>query len=502
MIQKSEMSATFEQLELCEPLLRALVDEGYSEPTPIQQKAIPHVLAGRDLFGCAQTGTGKTAAFALPIIQRLTQGGNRPQLQPRRCRVLVLAPTRELAGQINDSFKAYGRHARIKTAIVYGGVGQRPQANSMMHGVDVLIATPGRLLDLIGQRLIDIRSTEVLVLDEADRMLDMGFIHDMRKIVAMIPKDRQTLLFSATLPAEIRELASAWLREPMEVRTTPQSTPAETVDQSVYFVEKRGKRRLLAHLLKHDPEMKRVIVFARTKHGSDKLQRDLEKSGIRAAAIHGNKSQNQRELALKAFKSPHPPVLIATDIAARGIDVDHVSHVVNYDLPHEPETYVHRIGRTGRAGMTGKAVAFCGGEERGSLKDIERLIRKQVRAVPLPEGMPEIAEEAPQHDDRGARGESERRHGGGRPQGKPRRAATVIGGDGESAGGRFEHGRPAFYGARKPKGHTGGRNKKPHHAHGDRPQAAANGQGAAPAPNNGQSRGAPAKFKKKHRRAL
>lgn len=472
----------FEHLALVEPLLRALVDEGYTTPTPIQVKAIPHLLAGRDLFGCAQTGTGKTAAFALPIIQRLTHGEVRKPLQPRRCRVLVLAPTRELASQIHESFRAYGRHARLKTAVIYGGVGQRPQANAMMHGVDVLIATPGRLLDLIGQRLVDIRSTEVLVLDEADRMLDMGFIHDMRKIVAMIPTDRQTMLFSATLPAEIRELASTWLRNPQEVRTTPQATPAETVDQAVYFVEKRSKRRLLAHLIKSNPDMKRVIVFSRTKHGADKLMKDLDKSGIRAAAIHGNKSQNQRELALKAFKGQHPPVLIATDIAARGIDVDNVSHVVNFDLPHEPETYVHRIGRTGRAGMTGAAIAFCDREERGSLKDIERLIRRQIPALALPEGMPAETHDATPEPSRGDRHER-------RPHGR-----TVIGDRaamGDNGGDRGR--RPAFYGARKSGGHTGSR--KPHGDQG--PQG-----GAAPQSGSGTAVAAPPKFKKKTRRAL
>ncbi len=369
--------STFEDLGLSAPLLRAVAAEGYATPTPIQAKAVPHVLAGRDLFGCAQTGTGKTAAFALPIIERLL-ASPKPR-SPRRCRVLVLAPTRELAGQIHQSFVAYGRHAGLKAAVIYGGVGQRPQANAMMHGVDVLVATPGRLLDLVGQRLVDIRSSEVLVLDEADRMLDMGFIHDMRKIVAMLPRDRQTLLFSATLPAEVRDLAETMLREPLEVKTTPQATSAETVSQSVWFVEKKDKKSLLVRLLQ-DGGMSRVIVFARTKHGADKLHRDLDKAGIPAAAIHGNKSQNQRERALAAFKSPRPPVLVATDIAARGIDVDDVSHVVNYELPHEPETYVHRIGRTGRAGQTGEAVSLCDREELPRLRAIERLIRREISA--------------------------------------------------------------------------------------------------------------------------
>jgi len=371
------LETSFANLGLSEALLRALADEGYATPTPIQSKAIPHVLAGRDLFGCAQTGTGKTAAFALPLIDRLRETPRKAE--PRRCRVLVLAPTRELAAQIHQSFLAYGRHSGLRAAVIYGGVGQQPQARAMQHGVDVLVATPGRLLDLVSQRLVDIRSVEFLVLDEADRMLDMGFIHDVRKIVGQLPRDRQTLFFSATLPAEVRDLADSMLRSPLEVRTTPRSTPAETVSQSVVFVPKREKKALLVKLLKEEATG-RVIVFARTKHGADKLHRDLEKAGIVAAAIHGNKSQAQREKALAAFKSPRPPVLVATDIAARGIDVDDVAHVVNYELPHEPETYVHRIGRTGRAGQTGAAVSFCDADERPRLTAIERLLKRSIPA--------------------------------------------------------------------------------------------------------------------------
>jgi len=379
--------ASFAALGLSPPLLRALADEGYATPTPIQSKAVPHVLAGRDLFGCAQTGTGKTAAFALPLIQRMRADDRKAA--PRRCRTLVLAPTRELAAQIHESFLAYGRHAGIRAAVIYGGVGQDKQSRAMMHGVDVLVATPGRLLDLIGQRLVDIRSVEYLVLDEADRMLDMGFIHDMRKIVAMLPVDRQTLFFSATLPAEVRSLAATMLRDPLEVKTAPQATPAETVAQSVVFVAKQEKKSLLVKFLREEARG-RVIVFARTKHGADKLHRDLAKAGIDAAAIHGNKSQSQRERALSAFKSPRPPVLVATDIAARGIDVDDVAHVINYELPHEPETYVHRIGRTGRAGQTGAAVSFCDAEERSRLVAIERLLR---RSIPTHDGRPAPAAE-------------------------------------------------------------------------------------------------------------
>ena len=410
----------FADLGLAPLLLRALAEEGYATPTPIQTKAIPHVLAGRDLFGCAQTGTGKTAAFALPLIQRLRADDRGPQ--PRRCRTLVLAPTRELAAQIHESFLAYGRHAGIRAAVIYGGVVQHGQARAMMHGVDVLVATPGRLLDLIGQRLVDIRSVEFLVLDEADRMLDMGFIHDMRKIVAMLPRDRQTLFFSATLPDEVRELAATMLRDPLEVQTARQATPAETVSQSVYFVAKKEKKALLVQLLREEATG-RVIVFARTKHGADKLHRDLDRAGIKAAAIHGNKSQAQRERALAAFKSPRPPVLIATDIAARGIDVDNVAHVINYELPHEPETYVHWIGRTGRAGQEGAAVSFCDAEERSRLTAIERLLRRAIPARNEPHAYAESqAEERPRSGRSGGNGPrsageaGQRRRRGGRPR--------------------------------------------------------------------------------------
>jgi ATP-dependent RNA helicase RhlE len=405
----------FAHLGLSSPLLRGLAAEGYSSPTPIQAKAIPHVLAGRDLFGCAQTGTGKTAAFALPLLERML-ATPRPRA-PRGCRALVLAPTRELAGQIHESFRAYGRHTSLASAVVYGGVGLRPQAEALRSGIDVLVATPGRLLDLIGQRLADLRAVEFLVLDEADRMLDMGFIHDVRRIVSLVPRDRQTLFFSATLPDEVRRLADSMLRDPLEVKTAPQATPAETVAQSVLHVPKAEKRRALVSLLR-DEAMDRVIVFTRTKHGADKLQRDLAKAGIDAAAIHGNKSQNQRERALAAFKSPRPPVLIATDIAARGIDVDGVSHVVNYELPHEPETYVHRIGRTGRAGQTGEAVSFCDAEERSRLRAIERLLRKPITSRnPPPPGDETDEVETPPPPRRGDRGSQGRRSGRGRRSG-------------------------------------------------------------------------------------
>jgi ATP-dependent RNA helicase RhlE len=481
-------TVTFESLGLTKPVLEALVAEGYTEPTPIQAKAVPHVLAGRDLFGCAQTGTGKTAAFALPLIERMLAKPQQPG--PRRCRVLVLAPTRELAGQIYQSFRAYGKNANVKSAVIYGGVNQRPQAAAMMRGVDVLVATPGRLLDLINQRLVDIRAVEFLVLDEADRMLDMGFIHDVRRIVAMLPKDRQTLFFSATLPSEVRHLADSMLRNPMEVKTTPQATSAETVTQSVFFLPQRQKRHLLVHLLKNEA-MTRVIVFTRTKHGADKLQRDLDKVGIRSAAIHGNKSQNQREKALAAFKSPQPPVLIATDIAARGIDVDQVSHVVNYELPHEPETYVHRIGRTGRAGMTGEAVTFCDPEERSRLKAIEKLLRKPIRPrsdLPeLPKGEASDATRPPRRDGGHDGHRDEGRRAGGAGRGGQR--GSGQGRDGQRSSG-IRH-------KRTPGGHTGG--PQPHRA--ARRQSVAGPSGpkpdAGPAPTAGEN-----KPKKKHRRAL
>jgi ATP-dependent RNA helicase RhlE len=332
--------------------------------------------------------------------------------------VLVLAPTRELASQIHESFRAYGRHAGLKATVIFGGVSQRPQSAALTKGVDVVIATPGRLLDLVGQRLVDLRAVEFLVLDEADRMLDMGFIHDMKRIVAMLPRDRQTLFFSATLPAEVRELASSMLDDPLEVKTTPQATPAETVSQSVFFVPKSEKRATLVQLLREEATG-RVIVFTRTKHGADKLHRDLDKAGITAAAIHGNKSQNQRERALAAFKSPRPPVLIATDIAARGIDVDHVSHVVNFELPHEPETYVHRIGRTGRAGQTGAAVSFCDPEERSRLIAIERLLRMSIPQRNAPPAGP-----IPEPQAAGGHSRQPRGRRSGRPQGSRRQGES------------------------------------------------------------------------------
>jgi ATP-dependent RNA helicase RhlE len=368
----------FSDFGLSEPLLRAVGDEGYDIPTPIQVMAIPHVLAGRDLLGCAQTGTGKTAAFALPILERLRQQGM-PKGK-RSLRVLVLSPTRELAAQIDTSFDVYGRHLDFSHAVVYGGVSQERQVRALARGVDVLVATPGRLLDLMDQGVVSLAGLSVFVLDEADRMLDMGFINDVRRIAGAMPKRRQTLLFSATMPDSIRSLARSLLSNPTEVAATPAATAAETVDQKVYFVEKSDKRRLLAWIMR-DANIDRALVFARTKHGANRVAEHLEKSGISAAAIHGNKSQSARERALERFKQGELRALVATDIAARGIDIDRLSFVINYDLPNVPESYVHRIGRTGRAGAAGQALSFCEAEERPYLKHIERLIGMHLHAI-------------------------------------------------------------------------------------------------------------------------
>ncbi len=365
----------FADLNLSEPILRALVAEGYTTATPIQAQAIPLIMSGRDVMGCAQTGTGKTAAFALPILHKLhTQ---HEQAAPGKPRVLVLCPTRELATQISDGFRAYGANLKVRNHVIFGGVSQRPQADAMRRGVDVCIATPGRLLDLVNQRLIDLRDIHTLVLDEADRMLDMGFIHDIKRIVQQLRKDRQTLMFSATMPREIRQLANDLLRDPISVQVAAVSQTADNIDQCVYFVDKKNKPHLLAHLY-HELPMARAIVFTRTKHGADKVVAALYKRGIRAEAIHGNKSQNARQRALSNFKALKTPILIATDIASRGIDVDGITHVVNYDLTHEPETYIHRIGRTARAGASGHAVSFCDRDERSNLKQIERLLKKTI----------------------------------------------------------------------------------------------------------------------------
>jgi ATP-dependent RNA helicase RhlE len=369
---------TFADLGLTPPLLKALAAEGYTTPTPIQAQAIPPVAAGRDLVGIAQTGTGKTAAFALPILQRLAASNARPA--PRACRALILAPTRELATQITDSFGSYGRNHRLSRQVVFGGVSLNNQIRALHMGVDILVATPGRLLDLIDRRALSIANVEIVVLDEADHMLDLGFIHAIRKITKMLPARRQTLLFSATMPAAIQEIADALLTDPVRVAVTPVAKTADKVAQSVIMVDQSGKGALLAALA-NERDVTRGIVFSRTKHGADRIVKVLAKDGIEAVAIHGNKSQNQRERALDGFRSGRIRLLVATDIAARGIDVDGLSHVFNYDLPDVPETYVHRIGRTARAGATGIAIAFCAKDEVSNLRAIERLTKTPIPVV-------------------------------------------------------------------------------------------------------------------------
>lgn len=369
----------FKELHLVAPILKALEKEGYTAPTPIQEQSIPHILRGKDLLGCAQTGTGKTAAFAIPILQNLylqqhADAGN------YHIKALILTPTRELAIQIDESFEAYGKYTGLRHTVIFGGVSQFHQTNELRKGCDILIATPGRLLDLINQKIINIRQIKMFVLDEADRMLDMGFIHDVNRVIALLPTKRQTLFFSATMPPEIVRLSSSILHSPVKVEVTPVSSTAEKVDQYIYLVEKNDKRQLLIHLLKNE-EIENALVFTRTKYGADKITRDLRKEGINADAIHGNKTQAARQKALNNFKAGKIRVLVATDIAARGIDVDSLSHVVNFELPNIPETYVHRIGRTGRAGASGAALSFCDMEERAYLRDIHKLIDKTIPIV-------------------------------------------------------------------------------------------------------------------------
>ena len=370
----------FEDLQLIDPLLRAVRQAGYTQPTPIQVQAIPDVLAGRDLLGTAQTGTGKTAAFALPILQRLSASATREHKSRRPIKVLVLSPTRELATQIGESFRSYGQYTPMKTTTVYGGVNQKPQVDKLRRGVDVLVATPGRLLDLMNQGHVRLDQLETLVLDEADRMLDMGFLPDMRRVIAAVPARRQTLLFSATMPEAIMDLANSILTDPVQVAVSPETPTIEAIEQTVFFVEKNDKRALLEHLL-HETEVTRALVFTRTKHGANRLSKQLDRASVRTEAIHGNKSQRAREQALANFKRGKTRVLVATDIAARGIDVENISHVINFDLPNETESYVHRIGRTGRAGAAGMAYSFCSAAERGYLTDIERLIRMRIPVV-------------------------------------------------------------------------------------------------------------------------
>ncbi|MBI2271719.1 MAG: DEAD/DEAH box helicase [Bacteroidetes bacterium] len=369
---------TFENLNLIEPISRALKTKGYVNPTPIQEKAIPQILQGHDVFGCAQTGTGKTAAFALPILQMLHEHSLKEKKQG--IKALILAPTRELAIQIDESFTDYGKGLSINHTVIFGGVSQHNQTNALRRGVDIVIATPGRLLDLMHQGHVRLNNIEFFVLDEVDRMLDMGFINDIKKIIAKIPAKRQTIFLSATIPNEIRKLADSLLQNPIKVEVAAVSAPAEMVTQAVYYVEKADKRALLQQVLK-DEEIDHALVFTRTKHGADKVVKDLNKNGIRAEAIHGNKSQNARQKALIGFKNRTIRILVATDIASRGIDVDKLTHVINYELPEVPETYVHRIGRTGRAGEAGTALSFCASEEMDYLKDINKLLKKNIALV-------------------------------------------------------------------------------------------------------------------------
>jgi ATP-dependent RNA helicase RhlE len=371
-------NSTFASLGLAEPLLRALASELYTTPTPIQVRAIPALLAGRDLLGIAQTGTGKTAAFGLPLLQRLAE--HKARADHRGTRALILAPTRELALQIDLSLKTYGRHLGFRHAVVLGGVNQNPQVNAMKQGVDILVATPGRLLDLVQQQHVRLDGVTALVVDEADRMLDMGFIKDVRRIVAMLPKKRQSMLFSATMPDDVARLVGDMLQQPERVEVSPPTKTADKIDQRVIHIEQKDKRALLSHLLRDDG-MKRVIVFTRTKHVANRVSEHLSRAGFAADAIHGNKSQNARQRALAGFKSGTLRVLVATDIAARGVDVDDITHVVNFELPNEPESYVHRIGRTARAGSAGIAISFCDPSERSYLRDIERLVKRQIAVV-------------------------------------------------------------------------------------------------------------------------
>jgi len=369
----------FKELHLIAPILKALETEGYTQPTPIQEQAIPHILRGKDLLGCAQTGTGKTAAFAIPILQNLMLQ-QKEDAYNHGIKALILTPTRELAIQIDESFEAYGKHTGLKHTVVFGGVSQFHQTQELRRGTDILIATPGRLLDLIAQKFINLKSIKMFVLDEADRMLDMGFIHDVRKVIAILPEKRQTLFFSATMPPEITRLSASILTSPVRVEVAAVSSTAESVDQTVYLVEKNDKRQLLIHLLKNGT-IGNALVFTRTKYGADKIAKELFRANIKADAIHGNKTQAARQKALNNFKEGKIRVLVATDIAARGIDVDELSHVINFELPNIPETYVHRIGRTGRAGNSGSALSFCDMEERAFLRDIHKLINKTIPVV-------------------------------------------------------------------------------------------------------------------------
>jgi superfamily II DNA/RNA helicase len=427
---------SFNEFGLADPILRALAEERYVTPTPIQSQTIPLLLAKRDVIGIAQTGTGKTAAFALPILNQLT--ANRVRPERKCCRVLVLSPTRELSGQILDSFRTYGRHLRFSSALAIGGVSMGAQVRALMNGVDVLVATPGRLLDLVQSNALRLNQVETFVLDEADRMLDMGFIHDIRKIIAKLPARRQTLLFSATMPADIAELARHMLKDPARVAVTPVASTVERVQQRVIHVDRGSKAAMLADLLRQEP-VERALVFTRTKHGADKVVRGLLKSGFAAEAIHGNKSQNQRERVLAGFREGRVRTLVATDIAARGIDVEGISHVINFDLPNIPESYVHRIGRTARAGADGIAISLCSGDEVAYLRDIEKLIRMVIPSS----GKPVVSRPAPQPQQaRGGRSDNSNGRNSQRRQQQPK-------------------GRKRHNGGHRPKSNSGGDRPEP-----------------------------------------
>lgn len=456
----------FTDLSLIDPILKALAEEGYTTPTPIQQQAIPILLERRDLLGCAQTGTGKTAAFAIPILQLLNAERSKNPTAPRRIKTLVMTPTRELAIQIAESFAAYGRHLNLRHTVIFGGVSQHAQVNSLKAGVDILIATPGRLLDLMNQGWVSLRDVQFFVLDEADRMLDMGFIHDVKKVITKLPERRQSLFFSATMPPDVAKLADTILRNPAKVEVTPVSSTADKIQQAMYFVGKDDKRKLLVHIL-NDQKIKSALVFARTKHGADKVVKDLLKAGIGAEAIHGNKSQNARQRALSNFKSRETRVLVATDIAARGIDVDELSHVINYELPNIPETYVHRIGRTGRAGHDGIALSFCDAEETDFLKDIHKLIGKR---VPVIEDHPYVLDVAtavmmP------APAQQRGRNGNGR-------SGNRSGSQQRTGGGRSNESRPSG------SSNNGGQGR----SNNSRPEGQSNGSSFRPSGNTGSSR--------------
>jgi ATP-dependent RNA helicase RhlE len=441
---------TFADLGVAEPLIRALGDAGYTHPTPIQAQSIPALLDGRDLLGLAQTGTGKTAAFTLPILQQLAAVFEKRQ--PKQARALILAPTRELVVQIAKSIETYGRHLKLRHTAIFGGVNQFRQVRAMQGGVDILVATPGRLLDLMNQRHVDLRCTSLLVLDEADRMLDMGFVRDVTKIVAAMPKERQSLLFSATMPKSIEHLAAEILSDPVRVEVTPEVVTVDRIDQRVLHVDGKRKRELLAKLL-DDADLSRVIIFTRTKHCANRVSEQLEKSGVAAEAIHGNKSQGARQRALDNFRNGKARVLVATDIAARGIDVSDITHVINYELPNEPESYVHRIGRTARAGRSGIAVSFCDAAERGHLRSIERLTKRPLTVVDTTEWLGEQIEVPAYTPSRPGAGRPNRRKGGDaqpgkrRHFGKPKGGETARNGAPKREGGQKRDGGPKRDGA-------------------------------------------------------